>query len=196
MDYKIDMKASILPLICILLSFLLILDPLSPFAEAQKVTKTNITIEQGKFIFEVLQGIQGIVINISVAVVTPVNYKIDVYVIPETSFGLYPYGDFTSSIVREGIIYTKFLFTFPDDQIHYLVIDNLNSSRDTDTIATKNVKVSYEYDNPSPHGPGLPPPQPLPIQSVIAIGVAALFFVLLIVIMIVLFKQKRPPAKR
>lgn len=190
------MRLSIISFICFFLSLLLILNPLSPLATAQKVTKTNITIEQGKFIFEVLEGIQGITINVSVAVVTPVNYKIDVYIIPESSFGLYPYGGFTSSMLREGIIYTKFLFTFPDEQVYYLIIDNLNNSRDTDTIATKNVKVSYEYDNPSPQGQGLPPPQPLPLQSIIAVGVAALFLVLLIVIMIVLFKQKRPPEER
>ncbi len=87
-------------------------------------------------------------IEVSVDVTSPSGGLVDVYVISFDQIDNYPGGSFSPAVTREGVSSTDFTFTVPDDQWYYLVIDNTNNSRASDTVPVGSVTVDYEFTNP------------------------------------------------
>jgi hypothetical protein len=91
---------------------------------------------------------EGDEVDVSVDVTSPSGGRVDVYVISQNQFNGYPESSFTPALAREGITHTDFTFTVPDNQRYYIVIDNMDNSRASDTVPLGNVTVDYEYSNP------------------------------------------------
>jgi hypothetical protein len=91
---------------------------------------------------------EGDKVEVSVDVTSPSGGLVDVYVISYNQIDSYPDGSFTPALTREGVSSVDFTFTVPDDQWYYLVIDNTDNSRASDTVPVGSVTVNYEYTNP------------------------------------------------
>jgi hypothetical protein len=136
---------------------------------------------------------EGDKVEVSVDVTSPSGGLVDVYVISYNQYSNYPEGSFTPAVTREGVSSVDFTFTVPDDQRYYLVIDNTDNSRASDTIPVGSVTVDYEYTNPWLED----------VEEAIWTGVMfcilglVIIVVIIVVVIVLLLKsgKKTPPAQ-
>ncbi len=117
---------------------------------ADKRTKEDVLISEGDYVDESLLFLDtNDRIDVSVTVNSPSGGLVDVYILSSSDWFDYPDDPFSPEISREGVTTTSFTFTVPEIGSYYLIIDNVDNSRTSDTVPTDSVTVDYEYDDPS-----------------------------------------------
>ncbi len=184
-----NMGKFIMVILCLLFISLLTVSVVS----ADKIERTNVVIAEDSYDSVWLLGLtEGEEIEVSVEVVSPTGALIDVYIIPSADIYDYPDDPFAPEITREGVSTTTFTFTTPDAGSYYLVIDNVDNSRASDTEPTGSVTVNYEYDDPLEEWQEAAEALAWTCIAIIVVGVI-IVIVIIVVIVMVLTKKEKPP---
>jgi hypothetical protein len=116
---------------------------------ADKITRTAEVVYEDSYESVWLLGIaKGEKIDVTVDVTSPVDGKVDVYILSQAQKDNYPSGSFNPTVAHEDVSSADFTFKSPDSQTYYLIIDNEDNSQSTDAVPTGDVTVDYEYDDP------------------------------------------------
>lgn len=161
---------------------------------ADKRTKEDVIIPEDDYVDESLLLLgEGDEIDVSVTVTSPSGGLVDVYIISSSEWIDYPYDPFTPEIAREGVTTTSFTFTVPELGSYYLIIDNENNSRASDTVPTGSVTVDYEYEDPSFEQIE----EALELATWICIAgviiIVVVIIVIIVVVVMVISKKEKPP---
>ena len=160
---------------------------------ADKIEVTNEVIPEDSYDSVWLLGLtDGEEIDVSVEVVSPTGALIDVYIMSSSDYLDYPDETFSTEISREGVSTTTFTFTTPDAGSYYLVIDNVDNTRTSDTEPTGSVTVDYEYDDPLEEWTEAAEALAWTCIAIIVVGVI-IVIVIIVVIVMVLIKKEKPP---
>lgn len=160
---------------------------------ADKIKETNEVISSGSYKSVMLLGLtEGEEIEVSVEVVSPTGGLVDVYILPSSDYFNYPDDPFSPELSREGVTTTTFTFKTPDTSGYYLIIDNVDNYRTTDTVPTGSITVDYEYDDPLEEWTKAA--EAIALTCILGIvAIVVIIVVIIVVVVLLLAKKEKPP---